>query len=182
MNEFLERFGDPFALLSSIVATWIISKRWSASLHASVRKYLIPFFYWGPTFLLCCMMLHCLQNGAKTVIALEANSKAFNFRYYSLQLFGCVMACQGLWLLQHCKLHISGNKRYNLSLYSSMLVIVVISLPTFIFTPIGIVPTFVLIITFICSLLVHKINTSKQIPVAAMQQPSAAGVNSLQLD
>jgi hypothetical protein len=165
MNEFLELFGGPIAVISSIITTWIISRCWRTIRHSSMSKYLIPILYWGPIFLMCCMFLHCFRNGYNTIVALMANIKAFNFYYYSLQMFGGVLAYQSYLLLQKCKSYVSGKHEYKSSLYRSILIIVATSLPTFIFTPIGIVPTVVLAITSISLLFIQKKKESKEIKV-----------------
>src|SRR3954470_16920299 len=177
MNEFLELFGGPIAVVSSIITTWIICKRWGSFRHSSTRKYLVPILYWGPLFLICCMFLHCFRNGYNTIVALNADIKAFNFYYYSLQMFGGVLAYQSYLLLQKCKKHVSGELRYNRSLYRSIFIIIATSLPTFIFTPIGIVPTVVLAITFISSLFIHKKKVKNEMVIEY-----AAPVESLQLN
>lgn len=164
MNEFLELFGGPIAVVSSIIATYFICKRWSTSRHSSTRKYLVPFLYWGPLFLISCMFLHCFRNGYNTVTVLMGGSTSLNFYYYSLQLFGGVLAYQSYLLLHQCKNHLAGEFRINSKLYRSMLIIIGTSLPTFIFTPIGIIPTAVLVITFICSLAVHKNKAIQKTP------------------
>jgi len=112
------------------------------------------------------MVLHCFRNGYNTIIALQADAGAFNFYHYSLQLFGGVLAYQSYLLLLKCKAHVSRSHRHNRSLYRSMFIIIATSLPTFIFTPIGIVPAAVLVITFICSLVVHKKNTLQKSEIA----------------
>jgi hypothetical protein len=177
MNEFLELFGGPIAVVSSIITTWIISKRWKTYRHSSTRTFFVPILYWGPLFLISCMFLHCFRNGYNTIIALSANMKAFNFYYYSLQMFGGVLAYQSYLLLQKCKEHVSGELRYNRGLYRSMLIIIATSLPTFIFTPIGIVPAIVLAITFISSLFVHKKKTKKDMEVVCVAAMEAVQLN-----
>ena len=116
------------------------------------------------------MFLHCFRNGYNTIVALMANIKAFNFYYYSLQMFGGVLAYQSFLLLHKCKSYVSGNLEYKSSLYRSILIIIATSLPTFIFTPIGIVPTVVLAITSISVLFVHKKKEPKEIEVEHLAQ------------
>jgi hypothetical protein len=156
MNQFFQLFGGSIALLSSIMACIVVARKWRLYRNQLTRKPLIPFFYWGPIFLMSCMALHIINNGLNTIAIVSAGTSKFNFYQYSYQLFGSVVAYQSYLLLGKCKKHVAGNIRFNRSLYFSMALIVVTTLPTFIFTPIGIVPSVVLVINFVLSLLVHK--------------------------
>jgi hypothetical protein len=102
------------------------------------------------------MVLHIINNGLNTIVLIREGSSKFNFYQYSYQLFGAVLFYQSYLLLQKCRKHAEGTTRYNRRLYASMALIVFTTLPTFIFTPIGIVPTVVLLINFVVSLFVHK--------------------------
>lgn len=156
MNNFLELFGGPIAVISSIIICIILARRWRGSRHQITRKHLVPVLYWGPVFLIACMVLHLFRNGYNTVVSIHAGQAKFSFYHYSLQLFGLVLAYQAWLLLQQCRQHASGVLRFNGKLYRSMALILVTTLPTFIFTPIGIVPSVVLVILFLVSLLVHR--------------------------
>jgi hypothetical protein len=156
MNQFFQLFGGSIALFSSIIACIVVARKWRQNHNQLVRKHLLPLFYWGPIFLICCMALHIINNGLNTIALVSAGTSKFNFYQYSYQLFGGVLAYQSYVLLQKCKKHVEGSDRFNRSLFASMALILVTTLPTFIFTPIGIVPSVVLVINFIVSLLVHR--------------------------
>ena len=161
MNKFLELFGGPIAVLSSIIMCIVVARRWKVSRNKRSRKHLVPLLYWGPVFLMACMALHLLQNGYNTIVSASAGQAKFSFYHYSLQLFGLVVAYQSYLLLQQCWQHAGGVLRFNPRLCRSIGLIILTTLPTFAFTPIGIVPSVVLIITVLVSLTVHR-STAKE--------------------
>jgi hypothetical protein len=156
MNKFLELFGGPIALLSSITICIMLARRWKGDRAKSTRRHLAPVLYWGPVFLMACMALHVFQNGYNTITSVQAGKATFSFYHYSLQIFGAVLAYQSWLLLKQCRQHLGGTRRFNRKLYQSIALIVITTLPTVAFTPIGIVPTVVLGITFLVSLIVHR--------------------------
>ena len=149
-------FGGSIAILSSIITSIIVARKWRKHRSDQTRKHLVAVLYWGPILLMCCMVLHIINNGLNTIALIREGSGKFNFYQYSYQLFGAVLFYQSYLLLQKCRKHAEGRTRYNRSLYASMAIILFTTLPTFIFTPIGIVPAVVLLINFVVSLLVHK--------------------------
>lgn len=156
INDFFELFGGSIALASSIVACIVVNRRWKNDRHPGIRKYLVPVFYWGPLFLMSCMVMHIIRNAYNSITGISAGEGVFNFYHYSLQLFGFVLAYQSYLLLKKCRMHVVGKYRFNPTLYLYMGLIIASTLPTFIFTPIGIVPTVVLGIMLPVSLLVHR--------------------------
>lgn len=116
---------------------------------------MVPLFYWGPVFLMACMLLHLVQNAYRAVVSWQETG-AFNFYYYSLQLFGFVVGYQAYRLLLNCRTHVAEKRRLNRQLSWSMALLLITTLPTFAFTPIGIIPAAVLLITFMLSLRVHR--------------------------
>jgi hypothetical protein len=175
MNQFFELFGGPMAVLISILSTIVVSRRWKKYRADSTRRFLVPLLYWGPIFLMACMLLHIVQNAYRALVSFNETG-IFNFYFYSLQLFGFVVAYQSYLLLMNCRKHVSGKKRLNKGLLLSMGLIILTTLPTFVFTPIGIIPSSVLFITFLLSLGIHR--SSKTLhPSIKSQKP----VSDLQL-
>jgi hypothetical protein len=152
MNEFLELFGGPIVVLSSIITCIILARRWKNNRHPSTRKFLVGLLYWGPVFLICAMVLHCFRNGYNTIVnSLSTGCSVFNFYHYSLQLFGAVVIYQAYILLGKCRVYAKHPTRYSKPLYYMMGVILFTTLPTFAFTPIGIIPAIVLTIMLLTS-------------------------------
>jgi hypothetical protein len=156
MKQFFEFFSGPVVLLSSIVICIVLARRWKADRNPLARKHLVPLLYWGPVFLMAAMVLHIVNNGYNILSDLIAGRSRFYFYHYSLQLFGCVVGYQAYLLLKQCRQHARGTIRFNPPLYAAMALIVATTLPTFAFTPIGIIPAAVILINFITSLLVHR--------------------------
>lgn len=154
MNKFFELFGGPIGVLLSVIATIIVSRAWKTD-GRHTRRLLVSVLYWGPLFLAACMLLHLIQNAYRATTSFQENG-VFNFYYYSLQLFGFVVGYQAYRLLLQCRRHVRGNKRFNWHLLLSAGLIVLTTLPTFVFTPIGIIPTAVMTITTLVSLITHK--------------------------
>jgi chromate transport protein ChrA len=159
MNPFFELFGGPIAVLLSIISTIVVSRRWKAGRSKITRGILVAFLYWGPLFLLSCMLLHIIQNTDRAYVSISENG-VFNFYFYSLQLFGFVVGYQSFLLLKSCRKHVACEKRFNQKALLNIGLIILTTLPTFVFTPIGIIPAAVLFITFIISLTTHRSATA----------------------
>ena len=155
MNRFFELFGGPLAVLLSIIATIIISRKWKKYRSENTRPVMVALLYWGPVFLMATMLLHNVQN-AYRALASYRETGTFNFYFYSLQLFGFVVAYQSYLLLLSCRQLVSTKKRKNQTVYKNLALIVFTTLPTFAFTPIGIIPTGVLLFTLLISFGVYK--------------------------
>ena len=155
MNQFFELFGGPIAVLLSILSTIVVSRRWKKYRSKNTRSMLVAFLYWGPLFLMSCMLLHIIQNAYRAIAGFNETG-VFNFYFYSLQLFGFVVAYQSYLLLIRCRRHVTGKTRMNQHLLFSIGLIMLTTLPTFAFTPIGIIPSGVLFITFLVSISTHR--------------------------
>lgn len=154
MNKFFEFFGGPIAVLLSIAATILVSRAWRTDRH-NTRGFPVSVLYWGPLFLAACMLLHLIQNAYRAIVSYQENG-VFNFYYYSLQLFGIVVSYQAYRLLLQCRLHVNGDKPLNRQLLLSASLIILTTLPTFAFTPIGIIPSIVMTITILISFTTHR--------------------------
>ncbi|WP_303311824.1 hypothetical protein [Hymenobacter sp. BT730] len=161
VTEFLELFGGPIALVSAIAFSNGVAYRWKKERNQQVHKHMAPVLYWGPLFLMTCMVMHCLRNGYETYHFITTGIASFKFYHYSLQMFGAFLFYQAYLLLQECRRYVQGDQRFNLRLYGYMLLIIATTLPTWIFTPIGLVPTIVLTLTLVFSFFVHKFSSRK---------------------
>src|SRR5690348_9950830 len=129
MNEFLELFGGPIVVVSSIIATIFVARRWKRDRHPHTRKLLVGLLYWGPIFLICRMALHCFRTGYNTIAnSVSTGHSIFNFYHYSLQLFGVVLAYQAYLLLGRCRMYTASAVHKGKPLYSMMALIVVTTL------------------------------------------------------
>ena len=164
MNQFFELFGGPIAVLLSILSTIVLARRWKPYRSENTRGVLVAFLYWGPLFLMACMLLHIVQNAYRAIVSIR-DAGVFNFYFYSLQLFGFVVSYQAYLLLKNCRNHVAGEKRMNPKLFLRIGLIVFTTLPTFAFTPIGIIPSGVLVLTFLFSISVHRSAKSTKLPV-----------------
>jgi hypothetical protein len=68
-----------------------------------------------------------------------------------------VAACQSYQLLVNCRQYMSRQKRWNRRLLSSPGLLVLTTLPAFAFTPIGIIPKAILLITLLVSMAVTSL-------------------------
>lgn len=163
MNQFLELFGGPIAVFLSIIATIFVTLRWKADRDKNTRRFLVALLYWTPLFLLSCMALHCFQNAYRAIISLQETG-VFNFYYYSLQLFGFVVGYQACLLLKKCRQHAAGERRMNPGFFRVVGLLVLTTLPTFAFTPIGIIPTAVVFLASLFSVCIHKPEKAGYLP------------------
>jgi hypothetical protein len=164
MNAFFELYGGAMAVLLSIFSTIYMAIKWRSYRQPTARKFVVALLYWGPLFLICCMLLHNVQNIYRAIVSYQATS-TFNFYYYSLQLFGCVIAYQAYILLMSCRNHVNTTNRFSFKVMKQVCLIVLTTLPTFAFTPIGIIPSVIMLITFLCAVFVHKSEINIETPV-----------------
>src|SRR6476469_405497 len=180
MNHFFELFGGPIAVLLSIISTIVVSRRWKPDRARNTRCILVGFLYWGPLFLMSCMLLHIFQNAYRAIVSFNETG-VFNFYYYSLQLFGFVVGYQSFLLLENCHTHAAGEIRIDKKLLLSIGLIVLTTLPTYIFTPIGIIPSGILFITLLVSFSIHRSgrlakSTTEIVELSHSIQPSKLAV------
>jgi len=180
MNHFFELFGGPIAVLLSIVSTIIVSRRWKKVRAHNTRGVMVAFLYWGPLFLIACMFLHNFQNAYRAIVSFNETG-VFNFYFYSLQLFGFVVGYQSYLLLKNCQRHAAGEKRISKKLLFSIGLIVVTTLPTFLFTPIGIIPTAILFITLLLSFSIHRSIGLAKSTIEITELPNGIEAGSLSL-
>lgn len=155
MFKLIENFGNPIALLLSIMATVFISFRWKANRPKNSRRFLVGLLYWGPLLIMACMLFHVILNAHRAYVSIR-DTGVFNFYFYSLQLFGFILGYQSYRLLRSCLLFVSVGARYRKELLKNIGLILLITLPTLAFTIISIIPPVVLTISFLASLGVHR--------------------------
>lgn len=155
MNQFFELLGGPIAVLLSIIATIFTSNRWKRDRKAASRRFLVGILYWGPIFLMACMGLHLFQNAYRSLVSFQETG-AFNFYDYSLQLFGFVVGYQAFLLLKKCRDYAAAKPGAVRRLLFGTGLIVFTTLPTSAFTPIGFIPTAVLLLMLLASAFVRR--------------------------
>lgn len=164
MNAFFELYGGAMAVLLSLISTTYFAIKWKGYRQPNSRRFIVALLYWGPLFLMSTMVLHMVQNAYRALVSYQ-EAGVFNFYYYSLQLFGCVVGYQAYLLLMQCRMHAQVRGKFNRKLFWLTMLIVLTTLPTFAFTPIGIIPPAIMLITIICSLFVHRSAAKIKIPV-----------------
>lgn len=155
MIKLLENFGNPIALLLSIIVTLVLSFRWKANRPGNTRRFLVGLLYWGPVLIMACMACHLVLNAHKAYVSIR-DAGVFNFHLYSLQLFGFVLGYQSFRLLESCRRFVTDSARHRRKMLQGIGLILLITLPTLAFTIISIIPPAVLTISFLASLGVHR--------------------------
>jgi hypothetical protein len=78
-----------------------------------------------------------------------AGTFVYDYKFYSLMLMGVVFLSISLYMLQQAKEWCAGDKQGKINFIKAAITISVLSAPTAFFTPIGLLPTMVCVISLI---------------------------------
>lgn len=154
--RFFEVFSGPTAILASIIITITLTWKTRKSRPDRVRGFFAGLLLWPSIVLICFMVMHMGHNSFNAFVSIRDGKAVFAFYHYGLILFGGTVGAQAYLMLRTTLKHVSGNKRFSGRVYFNIFRIVATTLPTWIFTIIGIIPTFLMIIALLASLFTHR--------------------------
>lgn len=154
MNKFFLYYIDMFAVLTSILVAIVLTLITIRKSETPLRRVAPFFMFFGPSAILVHMSCHILEINYRAIGNIKAGKFIYDFRFYSLMLMAVVLIYCNQLLLKRIKKFIEGNS--SSEVLKAIGMIVLVSLPTVPFTPIGSLPTMACIITLIALPFVKK--------------------------
>jgi len=116
MNEYFNKYADLTALSLTFVLPVLFTIYLKRKAQKRIRAVPVYFLLFGPFGILSFIFFHLLENSYRAIEATVNSHFSYNFHFYSLILFGVVVASQGALYLKSCIdkcLRVSrGNRSY----------------------------------------------------------------------
>lgn len=149
--NFLWNYIDFIVLGLCFVFTIINTVRMVRSATVSVRKIPAFFLIFGATSIASFMGFgHLFEISFHAGEKIAAGTFVFDFRFYSLILMGLVLLSLSRRMLQNIGDWLGGKENSPKTIIKTTALIVALSAPTGVFTPIGYVPTIACAISMVC--------------------------------
>jgi hypothetical protein len=140
MDEFFDKYADVTAFTIALVLPLLLTLYLKAKAKARIRAVAAYFLFFGPASILSFIFFHLFENTYRAIAAAIDRHFAYNFHFYSLILFGLVVAYIGaLYLkasMEKCQLGSESNRSY----FFKLLLMLTITVPLIPVTPIAAVP------------------------------------------
>jgi hypothetical protein len=162
--HFFEVLSGPTAIISSIILTIYITWKKRKSRPDQVRGFFAGLLLWPSMVLMLFMVMHIGHNSFNAYVSIRDGQSVFAFYHYGLALFGGTVGVQAYLMTQQTLRHVAGNQRFSGRVYFNIFRIVATTLPTWIFTVIGIIPTILMTIALIASLFTHRAAKKARVP------------------
>ncbi|HEX2608016.1 MAG TPA: hypothetical protein VHK91_11575 [Flavisolibacter sp.] len=175
MNQFFNHYADLTALLLTVLIPLILTIGLKRRIGRPIRSFPVYFMLFGPIGLLAFIFFHLFENSYRAADAAFNHHFAYNFHFYSLILFGLVVAYLGKLYLQACLDKCYGKRFANRSYLLKVLLVQTATVPLIPVTPIAVLPSILCGI----SLLAFGFTRRKTIPVSSFA-PDVAEASSLQ--
>lgn len=99
------------------------------------------FVVFGASAIVAFMFGHLFENGTRAIQRVIEGNFVYDYRFYSLMLMGTVFISIGIYMLSQIKAWSLGDSQGKRNFLRAVFVIILLSAPTFPFTPIGLLPT-----------------------------------------
>jgi hypothetical protein len=140
MNEFFNKYADVTALSLALLLPLLLSIYLKRKAKAAIRTLPTYFFLFGPLGILSFIFFHLFENTYRAITAAIDGHFAYNFHFYSLILFGLVVAYLAALFLNACIDKCVSESASNSSYWYKLSLILLITLPLIPVTPIAAVP------------------------------------------
>lgn len=140
MNEFLEKYTDITALILTLLLPLLFTIRLKRKARKRLRVVPGYFLLFGPSGILAFIFFHLFENSYRAIDKAINGSFEYNFRFYSLILFGLVLAYLGALFLKACLAKCLAEQSSNRSYFYKILLVLLVTLPLIPITPIAAVP------------------------------------------
>jgi H+/Cl- antiporter ClcA len=140
MNQFLEKYTDITAFILTLSVPLIITIVLKRRAQKKLRAVPAYFLVFGPCGVLAFIFFHLLENSYRAIENAINGSFQYSFRFYSLILFGLVLAYLGILFLKACFTKCLAEQTNNRSYFYKILLVLLITLPLIPITPIASVP------------------------------------------
>lgn len=139
MNDFFAKYIDLTVLGLGFAGTLLFTLRLARGTR--FRRFPLFFVVYGAMLVSIAMVAHIFENSYHAVERVIAGTFVYDFRFYSRILMGVVFLAITLYMLRQLVIWGTGDRRGMVNFIKAALVLVVLSLPTGLLTPIGYVPT-----------------------------------------
>lgn len=136
---------DVIALIVSVVTAIFFTVKTLRKTGRRLRTTAIFFMYLGPAVIAVHMIFHTVEISYHAFENILAGTFSYNFRFYSLILFGLILIALNHTLLRTMKSFLSGGSITDV--WKSIIPIILVSVPTIPFTPIGALPAIACLIS-----------------------------------
>lgn len=180
MNEFFDKYADLTALALTLLIPLLLTIYIKTKASKRIRLVPVYFLVFGPSGILSFIFFHLFENSYRAVMAAAAGHFVYNFHFYSLILFGLIVACLGVRYLKACFDKCFRVYKANRSYFYTVALILLITTPLIPITPIAAVPSIccaisLLAFPFVCRKTSSRKNNEEfiqydSLPVITLQQ------------
>lgn len=141
MNEFFDKYADLTALALTLNIPLLLTIYLKTKARRRIRFVPVYFFVFGPSGILSFIFFHLFENCYRAVVSATAGHFVYNFHFYSLILFGLIVAGLGAIHLKACFDKCFRVYKANRSYLYTIALILFITAPLIPITPIAAVPS-----------------------------------------
>ena len=140
MHEFFDKYADTTALVLTLIIPLLLTIYLKTKVKKGIRAIAVYFFVFGPSGILSFIFFHLFENSYRAAEAAIDEHFEYNFRFYSLILFGVVVAYLGILYLKACFDKCISDSKGNRSYFYKILLVLLVTAPLIPVTPIAGVP------------------------------------------
>jgi hypothetical protein len=129
MDKFLNQYADLTALLLTILLPIIAAVIVKRNTGKKTRAIPVYFLVFGPTGTIVFMFFHLFENIYRGIVSATSGIFHYDFRYYSLILFGLVLGSAGCFFLRSCIHKCLNREKSNKQIFISIALVALITAP-----------------------------------------------------
>lgn len=156
LMHFLFQYIDHFVMGTAGLATVWYCRYAYTTFRPPIRLGALFALTLGPMLVALSMLAHLAENLYYALERILQHSFHFDFRFYSLMLMGIVFLGISSYMLWQIWLLCRGRSRAGRQIWWAALVLSVLSAPTVVFTPIGLLPTLACVVSVVGLRFVYK--------------------------
>jgi len=141
MNEYFNKYADLTALSLTLALPLLFTIYLKRKAQKRIRAVPVYFLLFGPFGILSFIFFHLFENGYRAIEATLNSHFTYSFHFYSLILFGVVVASLGVLYLKTCIDKCLLVSKSNRSYLYKVLLMLLVTVPLIPITPIAAVPT-----------------------------------------
>lgn len=156
---------DGVVFMLAVLAAFFLTYNFKKQAAAGIR--VVPLFFasFGASLVVSSMAAgHLFENIYRAAVRMFSGTFVFDFHFYSIILMGGMILTFGIYMLWQLQSFIRGNPIARKRFVMAALILSAVTMPVFLFRPIGILPTVACAIAISGIAFVHK-----RVKVAEMQ-------------
>lgn len=139
--EQLFMYIDFIILAFAVILALVYTVKTVKQAISPLRKIPLFFVVFGASAIVAFMFGHLFEIGTRAIQRVIAGNFVYDYRFYSLMLMGVVFISIGIYMLSQIKAWSMGDSQGKRNFLRAVLVMILLSAPTFPLTPIGLLPT-----------------------------------------